>query len=370
MGGAGRLLPANGGSGRPWAYTHHKGSEAHLRGNTTMSQHRGERTSGAMKRIVTSRVLPLLFAGLLLLLAPIAPAGASPSPIPTGVVFYDGFEGSDSAWTYRGTPSWATTTYRAAVGQRSAYCVGSQVAAPGPYSNDVESWMTAGPFDLSKATAAVLKFKLYMSTQEEADYIGWYVSIDGEEFWGMYWSGDSQGWTDVSMDLTDVYTLGNVCGRDKVWVAFIFESDATTDGEGAYVDEVRLLSNAASRTQKTHVLQYKYVHRGAADSALYRPSRINVGVQRKPYSPWCVLKNVHWAYWSRTSARGTGTMWNLAGGGFWVHHPARVTLSRPVWSGMHPTKTRVNPVRYFTRLDIRSRLGGRYVWSRSYPGWK
>src|SRR5665647_684515 len=117
MGGAGRLLPANGGSGRPWAYTHHKGSEAHLRGNTTMSQHRGERTSGAMKRIVTSRVLPLLFAGLLLLLAPIAPAGASPSPIPTGVVFYDGFEGSDSAWTYKGTPSWATTPYGAAVGQ-------------------------------------------------------------------------------------------------------------------------------------------------------------------------------------------------------------------------------------------------------------
>jgi hypothetical protein len=324
-----------------------------------------------MKRIVASRVLLLLLAGLLLLLVPLAPAGASSSPTPTDVVFYEGFEGSGSAWAYRGSPSWATTTYRAALGQRSAYCVGSQFTAPGPYGSGVDSWMTAGPFDLSKATAAVLQFKLYMDTQLEADYIGWYVSIDGDEYWGRYWSGDSQGWTDVSMDLTDVYHLGNVCGRGRVWIAFIFESDASSGSEGAYVDEVKLLSNAASRTQRTYVLQYEYSGGSRADAALYRPSRINVGLQTKPLRPFNLLKNLHWVSWSRTKARATGTMWSLAGGGFWVRHPAAVTLSRPRWSSMHPTKTRANPVRYFTRMEIRTRVnGGHYVWSRSYPGWK
>jgi photosystem II stability/assembly factor-like uncharacterized protein len=174
-------------------------------------------------------------------------AAWAPSFASAGAVFSDGFEGGASAWTFRGSPTWATTTQRAAVGQHSTYCAGSSIAAPGPYANSMNAWRIAGPFDLSGLTAASVEFKLYRDTQQDADYIGWYASTDGADFRGWRISGKSQIWEDRTFDLTTVPTLGNLCGRSQVWIAFLFTSDASITAEGAYVDEVKLQADDWSK---------------------------------------------------------------------------------------------------------------------------
>ncbi|MCX6362818.1 MAG: carboxypeptidase regulatory-like domain-containing protein [Actinobacteria bacterium] len=170
----------------------------------------------------------------------------SPTPPPSGVIFYDGFEGSTSAWTLEGDPTWAVTTYRAAVGQHSAYCAGSRIAPPGPYADNMNAWLIAGPFDLSAVSAATFQYKVYYKTQASVDLVKAFVSTDNKNFYGNVYSADSQGWIDKSMDLTAVPAgLGNVCGKSQVWIAFLFTSDASIVDEGAFVDEVKLLAGSS-----------------------------------------------------------------------------------------------------------------------------
>ncbi|MEI6452248.1 MAG: hypothetical protein WCP98_20170, partial [Actinomycetes bacterium] len=183
-------------------------------------------------------------------LAPPVAASASGAPRvgSGGAIFYDGFEGgmsSWSVWSASGAPAWATTTYRAAAGSSSAYCMGSQIPGPGPYANNMNTYMRAGPFDLSSVTAATFRYKLYFITEMGKDWVSAMVSIDGDAFYGPGSSGSSQGWVDRSIDLTAVPTLGNVCGKSQVWILFVFQSDPAITYEGAYVDEVRVLSGSS-----------------------------------------------------------------------------------------------------------------------------
>jgi hypothetical protein len=159
----------------------------------------------------------------------------------TSTIFADGFEGS-AAWQYAGSPTWAPTTYRAATGSRSAYCAGSTIAAPGPYANNMKAWIYAGPFNLSAVTASSLLYKLYLNSSDEFKTM---VSVDGSNFYGWGVSGNSQGWVDRSIDLKTIPTLGSVCGRSQVWIAFVFKSDASRTAEGAYIDDVQLLNTNA-----------------------------------------------------------------------------------------------------------------------------
>ena len=71
-----------------------------------------------------------------------------------GVIFSDGFETASPPWLVDGDPTWGITDYRHAAGSYSAYCAGSAIAAPGPYSNNMAARIFAGPLDLSGVTAA------------------------------------------------------------------------------------------------------------------------------------------------------------------------------------------------------------------------
>jgi len=174
---------------------------------------------------------------------------ALPSATGNGDIFYDGFEGASPPWYVVGDPTWAITTYRAAAGSRSAYCAGSAVAPPGPYVNGMVSGLFTDPLNLAGVTAATFAYSLYFSTEKGHDYVHVLVSTDDlATYGGWMYSGSSQGWLPDFIDLTDVPGLGNVCGKTHVGLYFLFSSDASTTGEGAYVDEVRVSGGKAALT--------------------------------------------------------------------------------------------------------------------------
>jgi hypothetical protein len=166
----------------------------------------------------------------------VVPIAAAVSP----VLFSEGFEGTLSQWQAQGSPTWGTTTYRAAAGQASAYCAQSAIPAPGPYADYMNAWLKAGPFDLSKVSAASLSYKMYLNSEEGLDSLLCLVSLNGSDWYGWSSSGAWAGWTDRSRNLASVITIGSVCGKSQVWIAFKFESDDSITGEGAYIDEVKL----------------------------------------------------------------------------------------------------------------------------------
>ncbi|MCU0293722.1 MAG: PKD domain-containing protein, partial [Thermoanaerobaculaceae bacterium] len=177
-----------------------------------------------------------------------APADQLDAVVP---IVTEGFEGTfPGSWTlrYGGTKAWwGVSTSRPRTGTRSAYCAaGGEPPAPagGPYFASMNAWMVRGPFSLTDATAGRLTVPFWLKTEVERDYFGYLVSIDGDQFHGEWWAGDTQGWRTESIDLAAVPNLGSVLGRAQVWIALVFQSDAATQLEGVYVDDVVLEKTA------------------------------------------------------------------------------------------------------------------------------
>jgi len=163
------------------------------------------------------------------------------------IAFSETFEANMSAWTLSGSPTWARTDFTAGAGTWSAYCAGSTISPPGPYANNMNAWMVAGPFDLTTYTLPRLEYSMWLNSELGYDKIQILVSTDGANFTPDVWTGPLGGWfANVPMDLTCVPTLGNLAGQSKVWIAFRFVSDATNTATGTFIDEVRL-SDAAKR---------------------------------------------------------------------------------------------------------------------------
>ena len=149
-------------------------------------------------------------------------------------VFAEGFEGAfPGVWTLYGSPTWDDETYRPCYDAKSAYCVGSTVAPPGPYPTNVDAEMMAGPFDLSDASAAQWWSPFWLHCEQDVDQLRWWV-YDGAAWTGWYITGDySDSWYQVQLNLTPW------CGDDSVWISICFTSDDGDVGgpyEGAYVD--------------------------------------------------------------------------------------------------------------------------------------
>lgn len=160
-------------------------------------------------------------------------------------IMSEDFEGPfPGSWSRTGNPTWGKDAYNPHTGTYSAWCAEGGTAGVPPhchYLNDMNSSMIYGPFDLSDATAAELNFYYWNKSEYDFDYFKWMASTDGNWFYGQVVSGDSGGWQYESFDLTDVYTLGDLCGESQVWIAFIFESDAYVNYEGAFIDDIELI---------------------------------------------------------------------------------------------------------------------------------
>ncbi|HSQ21756.1 MAG TPA: hypothetical protein VLQ52_03015, partial [Coriobacteriia bacterium] len=82
------------------------------------------------------------------------PKDAVPVPAEIGIaedtLLSHGFEswpGPWSVWSATNT-GWGRTTFDKTEGSYAAYCAASRIPAPGPYANNMNTWLTAGPFDL------------------------------------------------------------------------------------------------------------------------------------------------------------------------------------------------------------------------------
>ncbi|MGC8960304.1 MAG: hypothetical protein ACP5OO_11070 [Chloroflexia bacterium] len=80
-----------------------------------------------------------------------------------------------------------------------------------------------------------------MTLQDPTDGVCRVASINGADFYGYCISGNSGGWIDRELDLTNVPTLGNLLGQPQVWIALVFSSDSSINySEGAHVDNILL----------------------------------------------------------------------------------------------------------------------------------
>ena len=116
-----------------------------------------------------------------------------------------------------------------------------------------------------------------------------------------------------------------------------------------------------------------------------QPPSLNVEFDAPSYPPSRVLRDLHWARWTSSSASGTGTLWLEGNSGLgpppaptvhcsavidlkWRHCSVGVTLKAPVYESQ-------DHLRFFSQLLISSRLaegvagGGQYDWKWQPGGW-
>jgi hypothetical protein len=184
---------------------------------------------------------------------------SDPEPPQWQTIVNETFEGSfPGAWVVYdqdgsdyGEYYWKKSACRAYAGSYSGWPVGAGAQGGGlgcgdNYPNNARSWMIYGPFNLADATAADLSFKAWTYSQNEGgtdndDSLCWYASLNGTNFYGWCTAGNSSGWTDKTLDLTDVYSLGDLTGESNVWIAFLFKSNGSINySEGAFIDNVLL----------------------------------------------------------------------------------------------------------------------------------
>jgi hypothetical protein len=179
-----------------------------------------------------------------------ATAGASWTTIMS-----EDFEGTfpGSKWSLYGYNdyTWGKRNCRVYAGSYSGWGVGGGTGASlgcgSNYPQYTNSWMNYGPFSLSGATAADLSFQFWTnngvigSDPDTNDTLCAFASVDDYNYWGWCWWG-SHAWTTGTLDLSNVYSLGNLMGQPNVWVAFTFitDGDGNTFSEGSYVDNIVL----------------------------------------------------------------------------------------------------------------------------------
>ncbi|MHC4676153.1 MAG: right-handed parallel beta-helix repeat-containing protein, partial [Planctomycetota bacterium] len=160
-------------------------------------------------------------------------------------IMTEDFEGvfPSGSWVTLGSPTWDDTDYDSSTGLRSCWCAADGVDPANGYVDNMNAWAEFGPFSLEDPNNAKLDFWFKNDSEDDYDFFGWYASINGFNFYGYSVSGNSSGWQAETFDLTDVYTLGNLCGQSQVWIAFVFQSDESISGPtytGAYIDDVVL----------------------------------------------------------------------------------------------------------------------------------
>lgn len=183
---------------------------------------------------------------------PIAVAPAQSASVQgTTTIVSETFEGSfpSGLWAVYGDPTWDDDDYKPYEGSWSAWCANGGSSGLDPavsnYPNNMNAWMIYGPFSLADAQSATLSFQLWLEVQSNLDSVSWMASIDDETYYGQKLSQNTNGWVSQTLDLSNVYTLGNLMGQPAVWIAFIFQSNPSVTHKGAFVDNVLITKTTA-----------------------------------------------------------------------------------------------------------------------------
>jgi hypothetical protein len=171
-------------------------------------------------------------------------------------ILSDDFEGNLSKWQLARTAgasatAWGIVSCKKKDGNGAAWCAAGG-SAPQPvctqYAPDQGTFMIAGSFSLADATEGSWDFDLWAdiddggNPNEPPDVVYWMWSLDGRSYYGSGASGTTSDWEHVSLAMSEMKMENGtpILGQPKVWFAFLFLSDPTTQKEGAYVDNVAI----------------------------------------------------------------------------------------------------------------------------------
>jgi len=205
--------------------------------------------SAAQPKTVTPAGPPYIFYFPLIM----RPAAATVT-----VLLSETFEGSfPGAWTLysysgpaTGEHKWGKRDCRKLNGSYAGMSYGGGVVGGGliceePQPKNIVSWMVSPNFSLVGATAAELRYHVWQRSELNYDFFYALASTDGTNFCGRKYSGNTEGWSEQVLDLTNVYGMGSLMGESAVQVAFVFISDFTDDGgifyDGAFIDDLSLI---------------------------------------------------------------------------------------------------------------------------------
>ncbi|HRY48397.1 MAG TPA: M6 family metalloprotease domain-containing protein [Candidatus Paceibacterota bacterium] len=163
-------------------------------------------------------------------------------PATTTTITDQSFEGSfpPSGWALSGSPTWGRTDIEKNTGTYSAWCAGSSRVPADGYANNMDARLYYGTFDLSDATAAELRFYLKNNSEPGRAFFQCFVFV-GSNYGGYQFPNSGGEWDLWTIDFTNLYNLGNVCGQSEVLILFRFISDGSGSGlpyTGAFLDDV------------------------------------------------------------------------------------------------------------------------------------
>lgn len=173
--------------------------------------------------------------------------GPGPEPTPNAevVLMSEDFEGSfpSAGWILHDAEGtghvWGKESFRVHGGSYSMWeCAGGSSALPSgsDYANNMQTWAIYGPFDLSDATSAELRFWRSVQTASPDDYVFWAAAGDlyspFSGFMAYYGTGT---WVSSTLNLS------SYLGHGTVYVAFMFLSDAAGTSKGAFIDDIELV---------------------------------------------------------------------------------------------------------------------------------
>lgn len=163
---------------------------------------------------------------------------------------------ADKDWQITGSefsPDWYRFPANPYSGCFSMWCgipTGSQGEGARPqYSDRSLSWLISTPLDLSDVESAAVRFNFWLQTERDHDILFVGVSTDAAEFYGYALSGDSNGWRHMNFDLNAVPELGKIPGTASVRLGFLFASDDSVTGMGAFLDDVRIVRDQGWRQE-------------------------------------------------------------------------------------------------------------------------
>ncbi len=111
-------------------------------------------------------------------------------------------------------------------------------------TGDPDNWLVMGPFDLSRPAEANFSFFVQLGDHDRRRQasLATLVSTDGVTFHGSRFDGVTCSWYYRRLLLTDIPELGNVCGSEEVWFAFVPLGRTAHASRPIGIDHVRLLT--------------------------------------------------------------------------------------------------------------------------------